>query len=123
VPALGCQRRRHRRQRFRTEQIHEVVVPLSPATRICLAAGVTDLRKGFEGLNDVVAHQFQPQGRFAELPLERQLEMIQVNVSAVTQLYLGNALATCGNGRIGFSPDISVFLCGLFRRRSLTLLL
>ena len=35
------------------------MIPLSPATRIYLAAGVTDLRKGFEGLNDVVAHQFQ----------------------------------------------------------------
>lgn len=30
-----------------------------PATRIYLACGATDLRKGFEGLSDLVRHQFQ----------------------------------------------------------------
>jgi len=33
--------------------------PLTPATRIYLAAGATDLRKSFEGLSDLVAHQFK----------------------------------------------------------------
>jgi transposase len=33
--------------------------PLSPATRIYLAAGVTDLRKSFEGLADLVSHRFK----------------------------------------------------------------
>ena len=33
--------------------------PLSPATRIYLAAGATDLRKSFEGLSDLVSHHFQ----------------------------------------------------------------
>ena len=36
-----------------------VMIPLSPATRIYLASGATDLRKSFEGLSDLVAHQFQ----------------------------------------------------------------
>jgi transposase len=35
------------------------MMPLGPATRIYLALGVTDLRKGFEGLSDLVRHQFQ----------------------------------------------------------------
>lgn len=35
------------------------MIPLSPATRIYLAAGATDLRKGFEGLSDLVKHQFK----------------------------------------------------------------
>ncbi len=35
------------------------MIPLSPATRIFLASGATDLRKSFEGLSDVVAHQFK----------------------------------------------------------------
>jgi transposase len=35
------------------------MIPLSPATRIYLAAGTTDLRKGFEGLSDLVKHQFK----------------------------------------------------------------
>ena len=33
--------------------------PLSPATRIYLACGATDLRKIFEGLSDLVSHQFK----------------------------------------------------------------
>ena len=33
--------------------------PLSPATRIFLAAGATDLRKSFEGLSDLVTHRFK----------------------------------------------------------------
>ena len=33
--------------------------PLSPATRIYLAAGATDLRKSFEGLADLVSHRFK----------------------------------------------------------------
>lgn len=32
--------------------------PLSPATRIYLAAGATDLRKSFEGLSDLVTQGF-----------------------------------------------------------------
>jgi len=35
------------------------MISLSPATRIYLAAGATDLRKGFEGLSDLVKHQFK----------------------------------------------------------------
>ncbi len=35
------------------------MIPLSPATRIFLASGATDLRKSFEGLSDLVSHQFQ----------------------------------------------------------------
>jgi transposase len=35
------------------------MIPLSPATRIYLASGATDLRKSFEGLSDLVAQQFK----------------------------------------------------------------
>ena len=35
------------------------MIPLSPATRIFLAPGATDLRKSFEGLSDWVSHQFK----------------------------------------------------------------
>ena len=35
------------------------MISLTPATRIYLAAGATDLRKSFEGLSDLVAHQFK----------------------------------------------------------------
>jgi len=35
------------------------MIPLSPATRIYLASGATDLRKSFEGLSDLVAHHLQ----------------------------------------------------------------
>jgi transposase len=35
------------------------MIPLSPATKIYLAAGATDLRKSFEGLSDLVTHQFK----------------------------------------------------------------
>jgi transposase len=35
------------------------MMPVGPATRIFLAAGVTDLRKGFEGLSDQVRHRFK----------------------------------------------------------------
>lgn len=35
------------------------MMPIGPATRIYLAAGATDLRKGFEGLSDQVRHRFQ----------------------------------------------------------------
>jgi len=35
------------------------MIPLSPATRIYLAAGATDLRKSFEGLSDLVTHRFK----------------------------------------------------------------
>jgi len=35
------------------------MIPIGPATRIYLAAGVTDLRKGFEGLSDLVQHRLQ----------------------------------------------------------------
>src|SRR5512136_733596 len=36
-----------------------LMIPWSPATRIYLAAGATDLRKSFEGLSDLVTHQFK----------------------------------------------------------------
>ena len=36
-----------------------MMIPWSPATRIYLAAGATDLRKSFEGLSDLVTHQFK----------------------------------------------------------------
>ena len=35
------------------------MMPVGPATRIFLAAGATDLRKSFEGLSDLVTHQFK----------------------------------------------------------------
>jgi len=35
------------------------MMPVGPATRIYLAAGATDLRKSFEGLSDLVRHQFK----------------------------------------------------------------
>jgi len=35
------------------------MIALTPATRIYLAAGATDLRKSFEGLSDLVTHQFK----------------------------------------------------------------
>jgi len=35
------------------------MMPLSPATRIYLASGATDLRQSFEGLGDLVTHQFK----------------------------------------------------------------
>jgi transposase len=35
------------------------MMPLSPATRIYLASGATDLRRSFEGLGDLVTHQFK----------------------------------------------------------------
>lgn len=35
------------------------MMPVGPATRIFLAAGVTDLRKSFEGLSDLVRHRLQ----------------------------------------------------------------
>ncbi len=34
-------------------------MPVGPATRIYLAAGATDLRRGFEGLSDLVRHRFK----------------------------------------------------------------
>src|SRR5271155_1191129 len=39
--------------------VAQAMIPLSPATRIFLAPGATDLRKSFEGLSDLVAHQFK----------------------------------------------------------------
>lgn len=35
------------------------MIPIGPATRIFLASGVTDLRKNFEGLSDLVEHQLK----------------------------------------------------------------
>lgn len=35
------------------------MILLGPATRIYLAVGATDLRKGYEGLSDQVRHRFQ----------------------------------------------------------------
>ena len=35
------------------------MMPVGPATRIFLAEGATDLRKSFEGLSDLVRHQFK----------------------------------------------------------------
>lgn len=35
------------------------MIPLGPATRVFLAVGSTDLRKGFDGLSDLVRHQMK----------------------------------------------------------------
>ena len=35
------------------------MIPLGPATRVFLAVGPTDLRKGFDGLGDWVRHQMK----------------------------------------------------------------
>ena len=35
------------------------MMPVGPATRVFLAAGATDMRKGVEGLSDLVRHHFQ----------------------------------------------------------------
>lgn len=35
------------------------MIALGPATRIFLALGATDMRKGFEGLSSLVKHQFK----------------------------------------------------------------
>jgi transposase len=35
------------------------MIPIGPATKIFLASGATDLRKSFEGLSDLAAHQLQ----------------------------------------------------------------
>jgi transposase len=35
------------------------MIPVSPATRIFLAAGATDLRKSFDGLSDLVQNRFE----------------------------------------------------------------
>ena len=35
------------------------MIPLTPTTRVFLAAGNTDLRKSFEGLADLVAHSLK----------------------------------------------------------------
>jgi transposase len=35
------------------------MIPVGPATRVFLAAGPTDMRKGFEGLADLVRHRLQ----------------------------------------------------------------
>jgi transposase len=35
------------------------MITLGPATRIYLAVGATDLRKSYEGLSDLVRHQFK----------------------------------------------------------------
>lgn len=36
-----------------------IMIPLGVATRVYLAAGVTDLRKSFEGLSGLVRHQLK----------------------------------------------------------------
>ena len=35
------------------------MIPTGPATKVYLALGTTDLRKGFEGLGDLVRHQMK----------------------------------------------------------------
>lgn len=35
------------------------MIPTGPATRVYLAVGATDLRKGFNGLGDLVRHQMK----------------------------------------------------------------
>ena len=35
------------------------MIPTGPATKVYLALGTTDLRKGFEGLSDLVRHQMK----------------------------------------------------------------
>ncbi len=35
------------------------MIPSGPATRVFLALGATDMRKGFEGLSSLVKHRFK----------------------------------------------------------------
>lgn len=35
------------------------MIPTGPATKVYLAMGATDLRKGFEGLSDFVKHRMK----------------------------------------------------------------
>jgi len=56
------------------------MLTLSPATRIYLAVGATDLRKSFEGLTDLVTHQFPADPRSGQLFLfvNRQRHRLKV---------------------------------------------
>ena len=80
------------------------MMPLSPATRIYLAAGATDLRKSFEGLSDLVTHQFK------EDPLSGHLYIFANRKrTRIKLLYFdGTGLWCCakrlGRGRFAWPP-------------------
>jgi len=69
------------------------MMPVGPATRIYLAAGAPDLRKGFEGLSDQVRHQFK------EDPLSGHLFVFANRKrTRIKLLYWdGSGLWVCGN--------------------------
>ena len=66
------------------------MIPLSPATRIYLAAGATDLRKGFEGLRDLVQHQFKedPQSGHLFVFTNRKRNRVKLFYSDATGTWL-----------------------------------
>ena len=81
------------------------MIPLSPATRIYLASGVTDLRKSFEGLSDQITH------RFKEDPLSGNLFVfVNRRKNRIKLLYFdGTGIWVCAKrlmGQGGFAwPD------------------
>jgi transposase len=66
------------------------MIPLSPATRIYLAAGATDLRQGFEGLSDLVKHQFKedPQSGHLFVFTNRKRNRVKLLYSDTTGTWL-----------------------------------
>jgi len=80
------------------------MITISPATRIFLAAGATDLRKSYEGLSDLVRHRFQ------EDPLSGHLFVFaNVERTRIKLLYWdGSGLWVCakrlGKGRFSWPP-------------------
>ena len=73
------------------------MIPLSPATRIFLAAGATDLRTSVEGLSDLVAHQFK------EDPLSGHLYVFaNRRKNRIKLLYFdGTGVWVCAKGLLG----------------------
>jgi transposase len=76
-------------------------VSLSPATRIYLATGATDLRKSFEGLSDLVTQ------RCRQDPLSGHLFLFVNHRRNRLKLLYGNGTGVCGCakrlGRGGFA--------------------
>lgn len=81
------------------------MITISPATRIFLAAGATDLRKSYEGLSDLVRHRFQ------EDPLSGHLFVFaNAQRTRIKLLYWdGSGLWVCakrlGKGRFSWPPS------------------
>jgi len=100
------------------------MMPVGPATRVYLAAGVTDLRKSFEGLCDLVRH------RFGEDPLSGHLFVFANRTRTRLKLLYwdGSGLWVCAKrlekGRFGW-PKTADHEAGALRILSeeLTLLL